>query len=269
MIVQSAAENSPHMVITQPDHAVMSGDFAQAFGNEMFAGLDPEGPMVFVAGHHDDGWAQIDAKVEQAASGLPHHLTQTPLPYLLITSEGSPSANEAFHPLSGIISSMHTYGLFNGRYGLSDRIVIDLFSAEQRPPVEAMLDVELARQARLKKQLSDEGKAEWVTEEFLFHNYKLLQFFDTLALYFHMAHAEAREEAEFLNVPKGVADDVTVTIRPVGAGSYSLAPFPFKESGQTFRYQGRMMRPQPAGIDLKALWQTIDPTWEEVTLVAG
>lgn len=269
MIVQTAPENQPHLVIIQTDHASMSGEFAAAFGNDEFESVSPFAAMVHVAGHHDDGWAPIDAKVEMDVNtGLPYHLTQTPLPYLVATSAGSPQANEAYDLYSGIISSLHTYGLFHGRYGLSDKIFIDLIPSEHKPAMEAMLADELSRQERIKGVLCGNAEtAVFVTKESLFHNYKLLQFFDTLALYFHMVHKEARTDSQFLNVPRAIGDDVTITIQPVGDGVYSLSPYPFKEPEMTFSYQGRLMSPQPAGTDLKALMASIAPTVEEITLV--
>ena len=269
MIVQTAPEGNPHLVIMQTDHAILSGEFAAAFGNDEFEPVAPLDAMVHVAGHHDDGWAPIDTKAEMDVNtGLPYHLTQTPLPYLVATSAGSPKANEAHDLYSGIISSMHTYGLFHGRYGLSDKIFIDLIPPEHKPAMEAMLADELARQERIKRELSkNEETAVFVTEDALFHNYKLLQFFDTLALYFHMVHKEARTESQFLNVPRALGDDVTITLKPVGDGIYSLSPYPFKEPEMSFRYQGRHMSPQPEGTDLKALMDSIEPTVEEITLV--
>ena len=144
MIIQTTPENTPHLVIIQTDHALMSGVFAAAFGNAEFAPIYPAEAMIYVSGHHDEGWAPIDARVEQDKNtGLPYHLTATPLPYLVQTSAGSPAFNEAHHPYSGIMSSMHTYGLFHGRYGLSDKIFINLVPAEHKTAVSDMLQAEL------------------------------------------------------------------------------------------------------------------------------
>ena len=247
----------------------MSGQIAAAFGNEDFASPSPYEPMVYVAAHHDEGWQPIDARAEMdEQTGLPYHLTQTPLPYLLQTSVGSPEFNAAHHPYSGIMSSMHTYGLFNGRYGLSDKIFIDLVPSEHKASVQNMLDTELIRQAQLTEQLSaDPETAVYATSEALFHNYKLLQFFDTLALYFHMSHEAARGESHFLNVPRAVGDDVTLTVKPVKPGTYHLSPYPFQEDNLALSYRGRWMRPQPIGTDLKALMNETEPVIEEVILV--
>ena len=55
-----------------------------------------------------------------------------------------------------------------------------------------MLDGELERQKRLKGELANDPAATaWLDERHIFQNYKQLQFFDTLGLYFHL-----RQEAE-------------------------------------------------------------------------
>jgi hypothetical protein len=269
MIIQSAPPHQSHRVIYQTDHAAMSGQFAAAFGNEQFAGLSLVEPLVYVAAHHDDGWTAVDTRAEQDPNtGLPYHLTQTPLPYLIETSAGSPAANEAHHPYSGLLSSMHSYGLFHGRYGLSDKIFIDLVPAEHKTAVQAMLDGELARQSRLKERLAqDETTAVLIQEDVLFHNYKLLQFFDTLALYFHMTHAAARAESHFTNVPRAVGDDVGITISPVGDNVYRLAPYPFVQNEMAFSYNGCFFTPQPAGTDLAALLAQTPVVVETVILI--
>lgn len=271
MIIQTAPENKPYLVIMQADHALMSGDFAAAFGNADFAPLNPAEPMIYVSGHHDEGWAPIDARVEQDKNtGLPYHLTGTPLPYLVQTSAGSPAFNEKHHPYSGIMSSMHTYGLFHGRYGLSDKIFIDLIPAEHKTAVANMLQAEIDRQTRLNAEIfTDPAMAPLATETMLFHNYKLLQFFDTLALYFHMVHETARGDSYFENVPRAVGDDVTINIRRAEEGVYALKPYPFRKTGMSFSYIGRPLRPQPQGANLKTLLAEIQPVTETVTLVTG
>lgn len=270
MIIQTAPPNQPHLVIYQTDHARLSGQFAQAFGNAEFAPLLPADLMVYVAAHHDEGWQETDAVATQdPQTGLPYHLTQTPLTELVKTSARSPYFNAHHHPYCGLLSSMHSYGLFHGRYGLSDKIFINIIPAEHKPAVQAMLDGELARQAWLKEQLAqDADTAVWIQEDALFQNYKLLQFFDTLALYFHMVHADARTQAQFLNVPRQPGDDVTITIQPVGPGIYQLAPYPFAASEMTFSYHGRPLVPQLPGTDLTTLLAQTAVVEEAITLVA-
>ncbi len=269
MIIQSTPASQSHFVIRQTDHARLSGAFARAFGNEQFAPLHPAEPIIFAVAHHDEGWQQTDeAVLPDVNTGLPYHLTQTPLPELIKTSSRSPQFNEQHHPYSGILSSMHTYGLYNGRYGLSDKVFVNLVPAEHKTAVLTMLNEELARQERLKAVLRQQAEtAVWVQDDVLFHNYKLLQFFDTLALYFHMTSPQARGESHFLNVPQAVGQDVTVTIRPAGDNRYQLTPYPFRQPAMTFSYVGRYLTPQPPGTDLRVYMNQIEPEQETLVLI--
>lgn len=247
MIVQTAAEHSPHFVITQVDHARASADFCHHFGNDHFVPPPNRDLMAYVTAHHDDGWLDLDAQwLQDPNTGLPYHLVKTPLDKLVQTGKGSPDVCEAQHPFCGIISSMHTYGLYHGRYGLSNFVFIDLMPVELQPYVTEMLANELARQARLKQQLPPD----WAVDAFLFHHYKLLQFFDTLALYFQTTHAEVRGEAQFHNVPRGIGDDVTLTITPKSPSEYVLSPWPFSAETLPFTTQGRYLTSQPSGTNL-------------------
>lgn len=271
MIVQSAPPGQPHFVILQIDHANAAGKLAEAFGNESFAPLSPRDPMQFMVTHHDQGWESVDAHpLIDPQTCLPYHLTRTPIPKLIETGQGSPTYNEAYHPYSGLISSMHTWGLYHGRYGLSDKIFIDSFPAEHRPAVDVMLALEESRQARIKAQLGESPEtAAWIEDRFLFHNYKLLQFFDTVALYFHMNHA--RTTAEFKNVPCAVGEDVIITISPVGENDYQITPYPFGESPLLFTTYGRYLMPLPEGStdeDLRQAMATAPLVAQRVRLFA-
>lgn len=261
MIIQPSSPQA--FVIEQVDHARMSGQLAAAFGNAHFAAFEPREPIEFIVAHHDEGWLELDAQAKQdPKTGLPFNLTQTPLADLVDTGSHSPDFNERHHPLSGLISSMHTWGLYHGRYGLSDFLFIDRITPELRPKVDAMLNAELERQTRLKVQLPE------LSEVQIFSYYKLLQFFDTLALYFHTTPAEARKEAQFKNVPRAVGDDVTVTITPQANGSYTLAPYPFGSTELRVSVEGRYLSPQPAGTDLVAVMQATPKVKQEYLLVS-
>jgi hypothetical protein len=185
------------------------------------------------------------------------------------TSKASPDFNEAHHAFCGLLSSMHTYGLFNGRYGLSDFIFIDKIAPDNKQAVTDMLNAELERQARLKAQLSSKAEsAAWVAEAALMNNYKLLQFFDTLSLYFHMTHVEGRGESKFLNVPDGKGTDHTLSIKPTD-GAYALTPFPFKGDSLEISVEGRYITAQPAGTDFKPIFESTQKEKQVYKIIAG
>ena len=272
MIVQRAPggdADAPHFVIAMHQHTAFAGSLAASFGNDTFAGLEPAEPMQFIVDHHDQGWADLDAAAPQNPdTGLPYNLTATPLAQIVTTSAGSPAFNEAHHPFSGIISSMHTYGLYRGRYGLSDKIFLDLIPDDLRPAVDAMLGDEEDRQQRLKEQLAADDP-DHATDEYLFHAYKQLQFFDTLSLYFHLAPEGERGASEFLNVPRAVGDDTSVSVTEQTGGVYGLDPYPFAEDDLELSTEGRYLRPQPPGADLGALLARTPVAAQTVRLVGA
>src|SRR3974390_2587360 len=102
---------------------------------------------------------------------------QPPAEHIRVPSRKSPEFNERRHAYCGLISSMHSWGLYNGRYGLSKLVLIDMIAPADRKLAERMLAGELDRQRRLKAELADDQEtARWVDEEHLFQNYKQLQF---------------------------------------------------------------------------------------------
>ena len=270
MIVQSAPQaqsDAGHFVIAMQQHTAFAGSLAANFGNSEFAGLEPREPMQFVVDHHDAGWLDLDARAPQdPTTGLPYHLTETPLPQIISTSAGSPAFNEKHHPFSGIISSMHTYGLYHGRYGLSDKIFLDAIPSDLRPEVETMLSAEEDRQDRLAAQLQETDPA-YASKEHLFHAYKQLQFFDTLSLYMHMSAQGQRGQAEFHNVPRKIGDDVTISVRELPGAVYQVDPYPFVRDNLELSTEGRYLSPQPPSTDLAALLAKTEIAEQKVRLV--
>lgn len=270
MIIQTAPDGAPCLAITMAEHTAFAGQLAARFGNAGFEPLAPRAPMEYVVAHHDAGWAEYDAAPGyDPETGLPFNLVKTPVSEIVVTSRKSPDFNEAHDPFSGLISSMHSWGLYNGRYGLSDHVLLNSIPAKDRPAVDAMLAYEKQRQRRLIERLNANGDTrDRVSKPALMQNYKQLQFFDTLSLYFHMTHPEKRGVRSFHHVPRDRNRDVTVTVAPLGAGSYRLDPYPFDRDGIEISYTGRYLRPGSEDVVRKLL--AVCPRSEEtVRLMAA
>lgn len=280
MMVQSAPAGEPHFTCTMAEHNDLCGQFARAFGNDGFERLEPFEEMVYVVSHHDRGWDERDRNpVLDPASGLPCGIGGAPVPGSSDTIRKSPDFNERHHPYCGLLSSMHCWGLYNARYGFSD------FRVRPSGPVsipvggpnadetEAMLHGELERQAQLEAALAaDPGTRSWVDRTHLLQNYKQLQFFDTLALYFHLRHASEREEEVFTHVPRIADEDASVTLTPLGGGAYRLSPFPFAGEKLAATCHGRYVTPfeaPDAPEDLAAFLDGLPTVTQEYLLVAG
>lgn len=271
MIVQMAEEQSPHFVMTMDQHTALSAQFAEHFGNERFEALKPRAQMLHVVANHDAGWKDLDKMaLRDPATGLPYNLVQTPFEHIVATSKASPDFNGATHPYCELLSSMHSWGLYNGRYGMSDKVLLDSLADRNRAAADGMLDGEIARQERLKATLeADPETAEWVQESRLFQNYKLLQFFDTLALYFNCVPEGERSEACFAHVPMNANEDATIDIKPVGEGVYALSPYPFDRDGIELCFEGRYLAPVDAGDSVSELLQKSSTEIQTIRLVAG
>jgi hypothetical protein len=273
MIIQTAPAGEPRLAVMMHEHTALAHQFARAFGNARFAPPDPNDLFFHAVLHHDAGWAAFDRDpAANPQTGLPYNLVETPAEHITVTSRGSPDYNERHHPLCGLLSSMHSWGLYNGRYGLSDMVLIDKLPPHDRPLAQRMLDGEFARQQRLKAELArDPATAAWIEEARLFANYKQLQFVDTLALYFNRVHPGERREARFEHVPLSPTEDAAVTVRPRAAGVYEVTPYPFAADDAEFAFAGRPIAPgqgDAAGSWASAL--AASPTvWERFRLVAG
>jgi hypothetical protein len=239
------------------EHMDFCAQMARAYGNEEFESLHPFDQVFFVVANHDRGWDDYDqAPVVDPQSGLPYIMAYTPPKDAVKTNHGSPDFNEAHHPYCGLLSSMHTWGLYNKRYGLSrfalrGRPGISISVAESnRAMIDGMLDAEIRRQERLKKKLGkNHATRSWLDERRLFQNYKQLQFIDTLALYFHLYHAGERGNDTYIHVPITAEQDATLELRQVSDRVYTLDPFPFAGERLVLVCKGRYTGPLPAGCD--------------------
>ena len=272
MIVQAspvADAAAPRFVIPQREHARLAAQFAAAWGNATFAPLEPRELIERLVLEHDRGWDEIDAEVgADPATALPWNLISTPLPALVRSSGRGPELNEADHPLIGLLASMHTWGLYHGRYGVTDAVFVDRVPPAHRASVDAMLAVERDRQERLRARLAaDPATAPWVEETRLFHSYRALQFFDTLALYFNCTPDAARGTATFALVPVRPGEHVTVEVRRVGPQRYRVAPYPFARMPLVVTCAGRWLGPQPAGTSMPAALAAAPADVETITLV--
>jgi hypothetical protein len=251
MMVQTAPEQEPCFVITMKEHMDLCGQLARAYGNDRFESLHPYDEVLYVVDNHDRGWDDYDSNPGiDPATRLPYLMSRTPAVESVKTNRGSPDFNEAHHPYCGLLSSMHTWGLYNRRYGFTQFVVrtrntVSIQVADpNRPMVDKMLADEIERQARLKQALAARDVTRpWLDDKRVFQNYKQLTFFDTLSLYFHLYHATERGDEVYVHVPMTAESDTNVTVKKISDQVYSLDPFPFTGDTLTLTCRGRYARP--------------------------
>jgi hypothetical protein len=271
MIIQTAPADGPRLAIMMHEHTALSGQFARAFGNARFERAQPDDLMLYVTSHHDAGWAEFDRDpVTDERTGLPYNLVETPAQHITVTSRRSPEFNERQHAYCGLMSSMHSWGLYNGRYGLSSMVLIEIIPPQDRALAARMLDGEIARQERLKAALAADAQGSaWIAQEHLFQNYKQLQFFDTLALYFNRTHPSERVAQTFEHVPLNAREDASITIQPRAPGVYELSPYPFAAEGAEFAFAGRPIRPGQGRSGWASVLSETPTRWESFRLTAA
>jgi len=260
MMTQTAPEGEKHFVSTMLEHMDLCAQMAKAYGNDRFESLHPYDEVVYAVANHDRGWDDYDREpMLDPQTGLPLIMAKTPPSEAIKTNSGSPDFNEQHHAYSGLLSSMHTWGLYNKRYGFSSftlRVRPGTTSipvaASDRAMIDTMLQAELERQERLKAKLTQDASARlWVERQRLFQNYKQLQFFDTLSLYFHLYHPAVRGSETYTHVPVNAEEDECVEVRQIDERTYSVEPFPFAGDRLTLTCSGRYTRGLPKDCDRK------------------
>ncbi|HET6880029.1 MAG TPA: DUF3891 family protein [Pirellulales bacterium] len=209
-------------LISQVEHARLSGALAEAWDEDRFAGL-PRDELVAAIAHHDDGWSawEVSPKVDPK-SGRPLDFTETPLPDSLAIWRESIARAEQFGPLAAYMVSGHFSALlerFNSRWK-SDSTLERLaqgFLQEQRSDRERFLDKWRHHDNQEEGQVAAERAVAW------------LQTFDALSLWLCCAE---RSEAETFHPP----DTESVTFSPNG-GPYALEVSPWPFGGQSLEVE--------------------------------
>ncbi len=228
MIVQPRA--SELLLIRQTDHAALSGDLAAHWGNTEFTPPAPRESMVLAAAHHDDGWRawetapRVDARTQR-----PYQFTDLPLAEhaaFYLTGIEDVAARDAY---AGLLVCLHLSGLYQRRFGIDPGIPVKRLSPEEDRTRGEVLDQLAARQQALRQRLAASAVPVRLLEEgHVWANYKLLQIFDRLSLYF------CTRPPRPMTLAPAPADcngrDVELSLEPVGGQAVRLTPWPFEVS---------------------------------------
>ena len=208
-------------LIGQTDHSRFVGQLAAHWGNRDFETPTPNDAVVRAATFHDYGWLRYETSpLVRPETGEPYPFLQVPM-----TREQLGSYQWALDwmadidPYSGLIVSMHRTGLWKGRYQTiaypAGRYNLTALS----PEVQAFIARNEAWQEQQRARL--DAKNLWT-------NYRLMQVWDLLGLYFC---CQEPYEDRIEPVPVGYAgatdDGVRLTMKPVGPRQVLFDPYPF------------------------------------------
>jgi hypothetical protein len=248
-------------LVLQPDHADLSGQLAETWGGGGFAPPARRESMVLAATRHDDGWGVWDRRPGwDPERERPRTFLDVPVPVHLAFYRACIAAVTQEDPYAGMMISMHGAGIYNGRYGTQPSLGL----TEQDKHAE-LVDGFVREQEERYRALSAELG---VTEDERWTNYKLLQMYDRLSLYFCLKDAEGGEADEVGPAPAAGGEDVTLRLEPAGPWRVHVSPFPFAKSPARFTLVRRVLpkRTYATNGELRRDLSALAPETVEITI---
>ena len=210
--------NHELLLIGQTDHSRFVGQLAAHWGNKDFAVPKPYVSMVRAATFHDYGWLRYETNPQiHPESGEPYQFLQVPLGTgQLEAYQWSLDWLAGIDRYAGLIINMHRTGLWKNRY---DTIAhpngynLRELNSEVRDFIQLNEDWQ-----EMERAACDSGE--------LWTNYRLMQVWDLLGLYFG---CQDPYEDYIEPVPTSYSDKngVRLTMKPAGPGRVMFEPYPF------------------------------------------
>lgn len=218
MIVREEADGTL-LLIGQPDHAKLSGQFAAHWGNDRFKAPQPYESVVRAAAFHDSGWYRYETSpMLDEASG------KTPL---FMRVPWGPVQRSAFQwaidwltdidPYSGLLVSRHRTGLQRGRYDVVSHPTV--YNSKNMP--DDNLDFIVENEKRQEVSLQQFDRAEFET------NYRLLQTWDLMSLNLCNKQVQGDYIAPVPTSYDGGAGTIELNLKTIKGLEISVDPYPF------------------------------------------
>jgi hypothetical protein len=240
-----------YRLITQNDHGDLAGQFAAHWGNGEFARLNPYQSMVLAAEAHDNGWWHWDINPAIDENGVPLSFTRTPRETRSsFYGQGIDGVVEK-DLYAGLMVSMHGVGLPQQRYGTMASMTkrVDEYSLkfiEEREPTHKTMMEQVAKM---------EQYAGVNSIERIWFNYRMMQVFDRLSLFFCAnfdigsvpetgAHSQGKGYYGPLIKPAPIRfgmEDGEIRLRVVAKTGVIAEPYPFDQSPLKVGVRGRLI----------------------------
>ncbi len=226
----------PHgrIAITQPIHALVSGQLARVWGNAQFGKFAPWEEVCLGAEQHDVGHTAWElAPTLNPQTGLPYSFLEMP---------------RQVHVQ--LWSSAARLVLPQGRYAallvsLHGTVLYERYNAANDPPeiVEAvqnyLAEARVFQAATLASLRADPSYAPYVTDEVVARNRRLVQVWDALSLFICYGRQQSRSVQQ---VPTATTPTtVTLTPRNDDPATLLIAPWPFSREQVRLVYEGRRL----------------------------
>jgi hypothetical protein len=245
------------IVATQEDHAELSAQFAAHWGNDRFSKLRPYRTMIFATTFHDSGYREFEGNPPMnIEKGRPFaHREEVPsFEAIELEAYAQNIAWVRSHdPYAGLLVSMHRTGLWHNRYNVFTQPSMRL--RERSAEVQGLKKVLEKDQEQYTRELAA-SHADF--EDELSYNYRALQIFDLLSLYFCCdGYASENKFKEYTIAPVRVAygspEEVSLRILPNGANGVRFDPYPFDISPLQVCVRARVIKPATGRSEEAAL----------------
>lgn len=246
MVVRELKDGSS-FASTQEDHAELSAQFAAHWGNHKFAKLRPYNSMVFATTYHDSGYREWEGNPPvNLAKGRPYaHREEIPSfePVELQAYARNVEWIRSRDRYAALVVSMHRTGLWQNRYQTFTRPKGRL--RERSVEIKAAMKEMEANQQEEKAALGS-GNPRFDNE--LWVNYRALQIYDLLSLYFccdgYDEHDRLKEDVLApIRLGYDTPDEVELRIVPTGTRSVKMEPYPLDISPLTVAVRARHVPP--------------------------
>jgi hypothetical protein len=224
--------DSHFLLITQHDHATLSGELARHLGNATFGAPSPLHETVEGIAHHDAGWPLHDDEPTLNKDGLPLHVFEVPGPVAIRVWSASVEHAAALGPYQGLLVSLHVLGLSAyaqahmapGSWSRQDVFELNKFQHRQVEVQERLrAEVGLSSELPLHMGLAKLGASP--ADDLLLFNFRLLIAMDRVSLAL-CCGKNLFPKIEDVYAKPG-QQPTTISLSMSGPNSLEVTPWPF------------------------------------------
>ena len=235
-------ETDGYLLVTQNDHAKLSGELATYAGNDRFSPLTDQPAAIRGITLHDCGWPIHDDEPTVNPHGQPTDVFESPHDIALRVWTQSAQRATSEGPYPGLLVSLHVLHLSL----LADASKMDV---HQRFAVNKFQHAEVERQETLRKSLGmhvdrplthglAEPHVDPLEDELRFH-FRWLQALDQISLALCCTAPPTSRSTELH--PRAGGDAIKLSMECTGERSLEVKPWPFNRTEIELQIQGRLV----------------------------
>lgn len=250
-------DNGRYLLITQTEHARISGLLAERFGNDRYAPPAPREHVIRAATIHDAGWDLHDAAPTLNGERLPRDVFEGPVSLLVRLWSASVERAAAEPPYVQLLVSLHVLGL-SAYASCRPRTRRELFEINRFQHNECERHVELRRRLGLSVDIPlylGLAVARGIeAEEQLRRNHLIIQLLDRISL--ALCCGDFAPPAVEGLAPAPGAPPVPLRIGRVSPTEVTVDPWPFSQPGITVQagYRAVPAGPFATRADFRRVW---------------